>query len=389
MSTRPSLFSLNRRMIWALLAVANAIALYLHWRSGGWLFHRDWSVYAHDYISHWAAGKRVLQGEAALVYDTPVQIAFQTELINAATPVKYGFFYPPTFLLTTVPFAWLGLVPAYIAFLAVTIGLYVLSLKLVTRDWSIAALSAVAGGGAYFSLLYVQNGFLTAALLTAGLSLLPTRPRLAGVCLGLLTIKPQLGILIPFALALAGYWRTFGWAAGTALILAVVAELALGPGIWAAFLSSSSQTAGFLEAGSLWFKMQSPFAFGLPFFGSTAAYAVHFVVAAAVAWTVIWIWRNPGNSPWLKGATLIAGSLLMSPYLFAYDAVMLTAAALMLFRENPDIPLADRLALIVACVLPGFANTIYSVAVPMSAAVVLVLVLRQVERTSSAPRLHD
>lgn len=373
----------SQRLLWCALALANTIALLVHWQSGGWFYGADGSVYAHDYISHWAAGQRVLRGQAALVYNEAAQIAFQTALIDASKPVKYGFYYPPHFLFSTVPFSRLELVPAYVAFLCVTIGLYVFALRLITPDWVTAALAAVAGGGSYFSLLYVQNGFLTAALLTASLALLPARPRIAGIMLGMLTIKPQLGLLIPLVLALTGYWRTIGWAAGTALLMAILAELVFGPGIWSTFLSSSSQTTGFLEAGTLWFKMQSPFAFGLPLFGSVGAYALHLAIAAAAALAVVWIWCNADNSHWLKGAALIAGTLLMPPYLFAYDAVAITGAALMLVRENPNLPLSDRVALILACILPGFANTIFSVAVPMAAVTILVLVLRQVERGSN------
>lgn len=384
MTSGRSLLSLDRPLFWALLALANAVLLYLQWSNGGWLFHRDGSVWAHDFLSHWAAGKRALSGQSSMVYDVAAQNAYQTKLIGAGKPVEMGFFYPPPFLLTIIPFAWLDLASAYVAFLCTTICLYVLALRLVTGNWLTAIPAAAAGGGAYFSLLYVQNGFLTAALITAGLAVLPRRPRLAGIAFGLLTFKPQIGILIPFALAAAGYWKTIGWAVVTAVLMAAFAELALGPGIWGTFLSSATHTTGFLEGGNIWFKMQSSFAISLPFFGSAAAYAVHFVIAAAVAWAVIRIWSNQRNSSWLKGAALIAGSLLMSPYLFAYDSVMITAAALMLIREEPDLPLTDRMALIAACLLPGLAKILLSAAVPMAAATVLVLVMRQIERRDAA-----
>ncbi|WP_163332008.1 glycosyltransferase 87 family protein, partial [Klebsiella aerogenes] len=47
---------------------------------------------------------------------------------------------------------------------------------------------------ALFNGLVGQNGFLTTALFGGTLQLLPLRPVLAGVCLGLLTYKPQYGI---------------------------------------------------------------------------------------------------------------------------------------------------------------------------------------------------
>ena len=48
-----------------------------------------------------------------------------------------------------------------------------------------------------------QAGFLTAALFVGGMALLPKRPFAGGLLLGLLVVKPQLGLVLPFAL-LAG-----------------------------------------------------------------------------------------------------------------------------------------------------------------------------------------
>ena len=45
-----------------------------------------------------------------------------------------------------------------------------------------------------------QNGFLTAALIGGVLEFMERRPAMAGVCLGLLTYKPQFGVLVPVAL---------------------------------------------------------------------------------------------------------------------------------------------------------------------------------------------
>ena len=86
-----------------------------------------------------------------------------------------------------------------------------------------------------------QNGLLNAALLGAGLLMIPSRPALAGVCIGLLSYKPHLGLLIPFALAAAGLWRTFAVAAATTLALALVSIPLFGVSSWIAFFAAMSE----------------------------------------------------------------------------------------------------------------------------------------------------
>src|SRR6185312_14697841 len=88
-----------------------------------------------------------------------------------------------------------------------------------------------------------QNGFLSAALFGAGALWLERRPILAGLALGALAYKPHLGLMIPFALAIAGRWKTFAAAA------------------WAAFLADSGLARAALEQGLVGdAKMQSAFA---------------------------------------------------------------------------------------------------------------------------------
>ena len=75
-----------------------------------------------------------------------------------------------------------------------------------------------------------QNGAFTAALLVGGLLAAPKRPILAGVLFGLLTVKPQLGILIPFCLLASRNWRAFASAAVTTVTLVLLTGLAFGFG---------------------------------------------------------------------------------------------------------------------------------------------------------------
>ena len=81
---------------------------------------------------------------------------------------------------------------------------------------NLGILLALAAPMAFINALVGQNGFLTAALIGGALYLIPVRPVLAGICLGLLTYKPQYGLLFPIVLIAAGHWRVFISAAVTA-----------------------------------------------------------------------------------------------------------------------------------------------------------------------------
>src|ERR1700719_1265642 len=79
-----------------------------------------------------------------------------------------------------------------------------------------------------------QNGFLTAGLIGGTLYLLPTRPVLSGICLGLLTYKPQYGLLFPLVLIAASQWKVFFTAGIVAVLIASLSWLAFGTESWQA-----------------------------------------------------------------------------------------------------------------------------------------------------------
>jgi hypothetical protein len=321
-----------------------------------------------------------------MVYDWRVHVAYQSELIGATKAVKVYFLYPPPFLLTTIVFARLGLVAAYLSFLVVTAFSYALALRLVTKSWLKAVFGSLAGGGAYISLLWVQNGLLTAALFTGALVLLPKRPVMSGILFGALSVKPQLGMLIPFVLIAGRHWRVFASAAVTCVLLAGGSALVFGAGIWSSFFHSLAEARDFLETGSLWFKMQSPFALTLPLLGKAAAYGVQTVVALLVLWILIGLWKQRAL-PWAyKNSALLSGSLLVSPYIFSYDATILSAAALMLACQAECVTILEAALMIVALVLPGFTETLHSAATPIASLIMLLLSLRLSVREQSTSK---
>jgi hypothetical protein len=179
-----------------------------------------------------------------------------------------------------------------------------------------------------------QNGCLTAALIGGTLGLLARRPALAGVCLGLLTYKPQFGLLFPLALIANRNWTTLATAAATAISLAVVSWLVFGTATWQAFvhwMPITSQTV-LGEGRADWSRLQSVFGLVRAHGGSQQlAWAAQAAVTFAIAIGVVWLWH--GRAPFdLKAAALASGALLATPYLYMYDLVVLAVAVAFLLR---------------------------------------------------------
>jgi hypothetical protein len=66
--------------------------------------------------------------------------------------------------------------------------------------------------------------------------------------IGLLTVKPQLGILFPFMLMASGRWRVFIAAAATALALVGTTAAIFGTQIWIDFISKGLPVQGLVLA---------------------------------------------------------------------------------------------------------------------------------------------
>ncbi len=194
----------------------------------------------------------------------------------------------------------------------------------------------LATAATFYNLGVGQNGFLSAALMGAGLLLGPTRPLLAGVLIGLLAFKPQLGLLVPIALLATGNWRMIMTAGATIAAMSLAAFLGMGIEPFKAFFSAITSFGGLVmsDAYPMAFKLQSPYGvasvLGL---APAAALNVQYAFTLATACVVFLFWRSPAAYD-LKCAGLIIAATLSSPYLFTYDLTMLTVATAFLIRHG-------------------------------------------------------
>jgi hypothetical protein len=253
--------------------------------------------------------------------------------------------------LTFLPYRW-----ALVVWVSVLVAALVFAWRLVapgTRLVRVAHLTAVAALlPVLFGLWLGQATFLViAAVALCWWFLQHGRPTLAGVALAGLALKPQVAILVPPALLLAGYGRVFfSWAAAT-LVLVVASLLLIGAdGVqyYRQAIEVVYQLPGLKPdtlAGVL----------GLSLAGRLAA-----ALAAGVA--LFTAWRARGAGPEWPIAAALIGSVLASPYLNVYDLTALVLAGWLVLRTEP--PLWQKLLL-----LPGYA--LFALATGGSAPVVI------------------
>lgn len=315
------------------LCVANIAWLIALYAGGSFLFDPLGRPKPVDFVNVWAAGRLALEGQAAAAYDWAVHKQFQNMAVGFEFPGRYNWHYPPTFLFVAVPLATVPFLAAMAAWIALTLPLYLLTVRWIVGHplgWLLAAgfpaaLATTAVG---------QNGFFTASLIGGMLGFMERRPALAGVCLGLLTYKPQFGLLFPIVLVVARQWRVFWVAAATGTGLALLAVLVFGVDSWIAFFDWLPVTSkAFLSEGRAEIgKQQSLFALVRVLGGSESlAWAAQAALALLVAAAVSLLWRSKAAFE-LKAAGLAAGTLLATPYVYLYDSVVLAIAVAFLMR---------------------------------------------------------
>jgi alpha-1,2-mannosyltransferase len=298
--------------------------------------HRDTaSTFGGDFAKCAAASSLALKGHPQDAYDDAKEWAAERVASNDPNIGFEVWDYPPTFLLMVLPFSLLPYDISLLAWGLVTLAVYLVVLRaIVTRSealWLGLAFPAVA-----ISVIPGQNGLLTMALLAGGLSLLPTRPVLAGIMFGFLTYKPQFGILIPVVLIATGNWRAFSSAAAAAIALVILTALLFGVDTWMAFLySAPAISERLLVRGETGFgKIQSIFGSARLLNASIAtSFMLQAIFSFVVAAVVVWIWRRPVSLA-AKWAALVTATLMVTPYAMSYDFVLMAAPIAWLSAEG-------------------------------------------------------
>ena len=333
-------------------------AYFSHW----WIYDPNGLGIPTDFVNVWAAGRLVLDGHPAHAYDWDIQKQVELALLGQDFIGYFAWHYPPPFLFVASMLAKFPYSVAFIGWVSLSFLPYLAVMRgIVGRPFGL--MLAAAFPMVFNNALVGQNGFLTAALIGGTLYLLPVRPVLAGICLGLLTYKPQYGLLFPIVLIAASQWTVFFTAGLVAAAMAFASWLAFGTESWQAFFHWMPMfSQAFLTEGkATWWKLQSIFSLVRYLGGSEyLAWIFQWVLTAAVAVVLTLMWRSRVSYP-LKAAALAAGTLLTTPYLFMYDMMVLAVPVAFLVRiglrtgfRPYELPaLGCALALIVSFIFLG------------------------------------
>ena len=314
----------------------------------------------HDFGYFWGGARLFWLGKVSLVFRPEEFNAWLAAQIAPGSMAPYATWsYPPTMLLSLLPFGLPSLPIAMVLWIVTTFTLLALVLRRLFEDWRLVV-AVLLSPAAFYCLFVAQNGALTASLLIAGLWTADRRPLIAGACFGLLTMKPQLGILLPFALAAGRHWRAFATASLVGSSVFALTILVFGTDAWAGFLHRTMPVMTAQMLHSYGFPPQR----AMP---TTLVTLQGWGVATRVAslgqalstgfaiLAVIWAWCRRGVNVQWRNALTCAALLLATPFGYVYDMIPAMLAVVLVARAGlrDGFAWAERPILAVVWVWPA------------------------------------
>ncbi|VVD92440.1 glycosyltransferase family 87 protein [Pandoraea anhela] len=324
------------------IVISAGLVMLLQWAAlGAWAF--SWLTsesrgaegmppLGHDLRVYWTVSWITEHLGALAAFDPGTLNAVQLRFFPSYTAFGH-WLYPPTFQwliqpLSKLPYAW-----AYGTYAVVSVMLFALAVRPLRRGSGWPWLVVIAFPGLWVAILAGQNSVVTLLLMSVALTYSGTRPLLAGLCGGLLVIKPQFAVLLPLWWLCGRQWRALLTMMATGMIGCALTLAWEGVTLWRAFFAAvSTFNVEVVQqgAGDIWHAMPTVFA-AARLHGMTlsAAYALYALVAVPSILLTAWLWAKRASLP-LRVAAAITATLLCQPYLLYYELVWLIVPLLCL-----------------------------------------------------------
>ena len=162
----------------------------------------------HDFVAFWAASELARHGDPVAVY-SPDTMHLKEQAVIGTKIAIWSWNYPPTFLLMVLPLSLAPYLCSYALWTVGTLGGYLGVIRRIAPH-RLTPFLFLGFPGVYANFLYGQNGFLSTIFMGGGLLLIDAQPFWGGALLGLMSYKPQRGVLIPVALVAGRRWQALG-----------------------------------------------------------------------------------------------------------------------------------------------------------------------------------
>ncbi len=292
-----------------------------------------------DFLHFYVIGNLALHGNGKDLYDMRAQSILAQRVLPAASEMLYVPLYGPQVSLLFAPLARLSYPSALSIWLLFNAAIYAACVLAVwrtcprLRDYpGTVFILAIAFPGFFHLLLWGQTSGLALACFTlAFLALRAERHVVAGLAIGCLIFKPQLGLAAAVVFVLAREGKIV-----LAAFLSALAQLTIGWGYYgnrvmrnyAHALLHVREVHGLLEPRP--YQMHSLWAFWsllIPWPG--VAFVLYCLSAIAVLGLALRCWKS--KSPLgLRYSVLLIATVLVSPHLTVYDLAILAPAFLLL-----------------------------------------------------------
>ena len=302
---------------------------------------RNGNLKGTDFLHLYTLGSLAAEHQGADLYDINAQAALAAQRVPDAAGIRYLPLYPPQVSVLLLPLASLPYGWALLVWWVCSATLYGLCCywiwracpNLVARGGIVALLAAASP--AFFNLIaWGQTSAIALGCFTLTYFLLHDRRNfLAGLVLGCLIFKPQLGLAAIVVFLAIGAWRTLAGA-----VLSSAAQLSIGIMYYGTepfrrWLNMLVNVRAFLP----WLEPKPYQTHCLRTFWSmivpcpTLAIALYAASAAIILVLTIRLWNRSRPAPLaLRYSALSLASVLVAAHLTVYDLVILAPAILLL-----------------------------------------------------------
>lgn len=348
-----------------------------------------------DFINFWSGGHAVLDGKVKNLYDLEQYRNYL--LVNFKPPLNnYNFSYPPHSLLF---FSIFGALP-YIWGLALwTFGALAFA-YFSCRQWALQwqnVMVVTIGPAAIIAVFSGQTGIWLVAIWMMSLALLDERPIISGILIGVLTIKPQIGVLLAIYLICGGYWKVISSTIITTLILIGVSIVFFGIQPWLSFIQETMPHQSKIIAvdyGIFDHMVHTPFKWVINLrMNVSVAWILQSIYMVSAIAIMIWASLRAVDRR-LQLAVLSVLTFLFSPYMVIYDMTLIAFAICLYIEFKKDHDGQDwndftsitRLTILSLILTPYFGvfmstlNIPFSVLLMMSFIAILIVEIRKYEQ---------